>query len=41
MAKWIVDKWWKKTLYIMGWIYLIEIILAFMSGYIGGSLGII
>ncbi len=35
-----LDKWWKWAIYLMGWLYLIEICLAFITGYVSGSLGI-
>jgi hypothetical protein len=40
MADWKLNKWWKKAIYVLGWVYLVELILAFISGYVGASLGI-
>ena len=31
---WIMDKWYQKTLYVLGWIYFVLFTLGFIIGFI-------
>jgi hypothetical protein len=33
---WILDSWWKKGIYCVGWFYLTIFILSFLVGFIHG-----
>jgi len=40
MGVWTLDKWWKKAIYILGWIGLFFNIFWFMIGFIEGYFGL-
>jgi hypothetical protein len=38
---WMLDKWWKKVIYCIGWFSVIEFIILFTIGFILGYFGLI
>jgi len=39
MVKWELDKWWKKLVYIIGWVWISLFIIGFIVGFVTTLIG--
>jgi len=36
MSKWIINKWYQKTVYVIGWAWVVLFLLGFFIGLVAG-----